>query len=73
MDEFHVGSIPPYDRYRDQEPSGSAKRKKPKRHEGDPPEQDKDDEVALSGESDQPAEPGEDYFTPSPRDEEESS
>ena len=63
MDDFHVGSIPPYDKYRHQDTSDSPRRKKAKRHPDEPPEQ--DDVVSLSGQADPASEPVHDYYTPS--------
>lgn len=70
MDDFRVGSVSPSDPYRDQESSGSAKRKKGKRPQDQTPDQ--DDVVVLSEQTEAAAEPVEDYFAPSEPPEEES-
>ena len=63
MGDFRIGPVSPADQYRDQEPPDSAKRKKPKRPEGETSEQ--DDVVTLSKPVEPGAEPVEDYYSPS--------
>lgn len=71
MDDFRVGSISPYDPYRDQQASGSPNRKKARRPKDQGSEQ---DEVVSSaepaGDGDEQIEAGvepEDYYSPSDR------
>lgn len=68
MDDFRIGSISPADKYRDQEPPDSSKRKKSKRPEG--PASEQDDVVDLTESSEPAAEPVEDYYAPTPETEE---
>ena len=63
MGDFRIGPVSPAGQHRDQEPPDSAKRKKPKRPEGESSEQ--DDSVMLSEPAEPGAEPGEDYYSPS--------
>jgi hypothetical protein len=62
VDDIRVGSVNPYEKYRDQESPDLPKRKPPKRHQNQPPEQ--DDVVVLSEQSEPPAEAPADYYSP---------
>lgn len=71
MDDFRVGSTPPYDAYHDQQRPANSNRKKARRPRSAPPE----DEVRLgpSAESDPETEDNlgvQDYYTPLDRTEE---
>jgi hypothetical protein len=73
MDDFRVGSTPPYDAHHDQQRPGNSNRKKARRSTSGTPE----DEVHLgqSAESDPETEDNlgvQDYYTPSDRIEEAS-
>ena len=62
MDDIRVGSIFPYDKYRDQESPDLPKRKPPKHHSTQPAEQ--DDVVVLSEQSEAIADAPGDYYAP---------
>ena len=68
MDDIRVGSVFPYDKYRDQESPDLPKRKRPKRQENQPPGQ--DDVVVLSEHAEAAGDPPADYYSPAGESEE---
>ncbi len=62
MDDIRVGSVFPYDKYRDQESPDLPKRKPPKHRPTQPAEQ--DDVVVIHEQSEATADAPEDYYTP---------
>lgn len=68
MDDIRVGSVFPYDKYRDQESPDLPNRKRLKHRRNQPPEQ--DDVVVLSEQSEPAAEALADYYSPAAESEE---
>jgi hypothetical protein len=62
VDDIRVGSVFPYDKYRDQESPDLPKRKRHKNQENQPTEQ--DDVVVLSEQSEATADAPGDYYAP---------
>ena len=69
MDDFRIGSVSPYDAYRNREPSEADRRKRQKHRDGAAPDH---DEAAGYFQTGKPGEPADelaaemqDYYTPS--------